>query len=153
MFNCCIGTQYFILHSVAIVCDDISTINVAIVSDRPPERVVDVVPVARGDRPLPRPPQLSLHCVLSETLCVAAAERLCLPQLTEGTAHTHTSVFSPCSFCSGTPPLLSHCRHCKYKNISLNHSAKVSFKDQRYKVQQVKYLPQILIRSSEKPPR
>lgn len=54
------------------------------VSDRPPEPIVDVVAVVRGDRPLPRPAQLPLHSMLSETLGLAAAERLRLPQLPKG---------------------------------------------------------------------
>lgn len=55
------------------------------VSDRPSEPVVDVVAVVRGDRSLPWPAELPLHSVLSETLRLAAAERLCLPQLPKGT--------------------------------------------------------------------
>lgn len=45
---------------------------------------MDVVAVVGGDRSLPRPAQLPLHSVLSETLRLAAAERLRLPQLPEG---------------------------------------------------------------------
>lgn len=45
---------------------------------------MDVVAVVRSDRPLPRPAQLPVHGVLSETLGLAAAERLRLPQLPEG---------------------------------------------------------------------
>lgn len=54
------------------------------VSDRPPEPVLDVVAVHGSYRPLPRPAQLPLHGMWSETLRLAAAERLCLPQFPEG---------------------------------------------------------------------
>lgn len=46
---------------------------------------MDVIAVVGGDRPLPGQTQLPLHGVLSETLRLAAAARLRLPQLAEGT--------------------------------------------------------------------
>lgn len=51
---------------------------------------MDIVAVVGGDRSLPRPAQLPVHGVLSETLRLAAAARLCLPQLPEG-ANTRPS--------------------------------------------------------------
>ena len=51
---------------------------------------MDVVSVAGCDWSLARPPQLPLYGLLPQALGVAPAERLCLPQLTQGNAHTHT---------------------------------------------------------------
>lgn len=52
---------------------------------------MDVVAVVRCDWPLPRPTQLPVHSVLPETLRLAAAERLRLPQLPKG-KHTKSVV-------------------------------------------------------------
>lgn len=61
----------------------------SLVSDRPSEPIMDIIALFRGHRSLPRPTQLPLHSMLSETLSLAAAERLRLPQLPKG-EHLHT---------------------------------------------------------------
>ena len=58
---------------------------------------MDVVAIFRGDRSLPWPPQLPIHRVLSETLRLAAAERLGFPQLAKG-LYAHFKTQNVCWF-------------------------------------------------------